>query len=127
VENATDGDAVIGVVERARLSGALTEVHRSGQGHNARVLDPARGDLRGQLRRSGVQVDLGLDPRAKDNVLVLIHAPGRTAKTAELLRRAGASPVHVVGRVGAVVPQPILSIARAPTRPADSEPSPTSD
>jgi hypothetical protein len=127
VDDATGGDAVIGVVERTRLSSALTEVHRSGQGHNARVLDPTRGDLRGQLRRSGVHVDLGLDPRAKDSVLLLIHSPGRTAKSAELLRRAGASAVHVVDRVGAIAPQPIYPTARSSTQTEGSGPPTASD
>jgi hypothetical protein len=100
-----EGDAVIAVVARERLSAVLTAIHRGGQGHNARVLDPARGDLRGQLRRSGVESEFNVDARAKDRVLVLIHAPGRTARTAELFRRAGECEVHVVGRRGAVIPQ----------------------
>jgi hypothetical protein len=101
----TEGDAVIAVVPRDRLSAVLTAVHRGGQGHNARVLDPARGDLKGQLRRSGVDQDIDIDPRAKDIVLVLIHAPGRIARTANLFRQAGETAVHVVGRTGATVPR----------------------
>jgi hypothetical protein len=103
------GDAVIGIVERGRLSGALTVIHRGGHGHNARVLDAARGDVLGQLRRAGVSTDLNVDPRARDSVLILMHAPGRTAKAAELLQRAGATTVHIVSRAGAVVPRPIFT------------------
>jgi hypothetical protein len=102
---ATEGDAVIAVVPRDRLNSVLTAVHRGGQGHNARVLDPARGDVRGQLRRSGVLQDIDLGAGAKDAVLVLIHAPGRVAKTADLFRHAGEYDVHIVGRTGAIVPQ----------------------
>ena len=100
------GDAVIGVVDRSRLSGALTAIHRGGHGHNARVLDGARGDIVGQLRRAGVSTDFNVDPRAKDVVLVLLHAPGRTRKVAELLHRAGANAVHVVNRADTADPQP---------------------
>ncbi|HEY7034257.1 MAG TPA: hypothetical protein VH482_23155 [Thermomicrobiales bacterium] len=96
----TEGAAVIAVVTRDRLSAVLTAVHRGGQGHNARVLDPARGQLLGQLRRAGIQQAFNLDPRARDTVLVLIHAPGRIAKTVDLFRRAGEFEVHVVGRAG---------------------------
>ena len=103
------GDAVVGVVDRSRLSGALTAIHRGGHGHNARVLDGARGDVIGQLRRAGVQDELGIDPRAKDSVLILVHAPGRTAKAAELLQRVGASAVHVVSRAGAELPAPFYA------------------
>lgn len=99
-----EGDAVIAAVPRGRLSAVLAAVHRGGQGHNARVLDPARGDVRGQLRRAGVQQPIALDPRAKDIVLILIHAPGRIAKTADLLKRAGETEVHIVGRSGATIP-----------------------
>jgi hypothetical protein len=123
----TEGDAVIAVVPRDRLSAVLTAVHRGGQGHNARVLDPKRGDLRGQLRRSGVQQDVEVDPRAKDVVLVLIHAPGRVAKTADMFRLAGESDVHVVGRAGATVPQsPLVAIPqvgrRSPARQGATTP-----
>jgi hypothetical protein len=117
-----DGDAVIGVVERGRLSSALTAIHRGGQGHNARVLDAARGDVLGQLRRAGVAAELGIDPRAKDLVLILLHAPGRTSKAAELLRQAGASTVQIVRRAGAEVPRPIFGELAAPGR-ANSTPA----
>ncbi|MEA2531260.1 MAG: hypothetical protein QOG89_2904 [Thermomicrobiales bacterium] len=107
-----DGDAVVGVVERGRLSAALTAIHRGGQGHNARVLDEARGDVQGQLRRAGVTTDLDLETGGKDAVVILIHAPGRTAKTAELLRREGASAVHIVSRTGAVAPRPFTAVPK---------------
>ncbi len=110
------GDAVIGLVERVTLSGALTTIHRNGQGHNARVLDGKRGDLKGQLQRAGVATEIDLDGAGPDRVLILIHAPGRVAKTVEMLQRAGASKVSVVSRAGAEVPRPFVALAPAKTR-----------
>lgn len=104
------GDAVIGIVERNRLSTVLTAVHRGGQGHNARVIDASRGDVPGQLSRAGVTQTIDLASTSLDSVLVLIHAPGRIAKTTELLQRAGADPIHVVNRVGAETPRSFTSI-----------------
>jgi hypothetical protein len=112
-----DGDAVIGLVERGQLSSVLTTIHRSGQGHYARVLDAARGDVTGQLRRAGVTADLDAEVRSPDNVVVLIHAPGRTAKAAEMLQRAGASSVRVVQRAGAEVPRPLFAPPASKGRP----------
>ncbi|HKG27297.1 MAG TPA: hypothetical protein VKB09_16715 [Thermomicrobiales bacterium] len=119
-----DGDAVIGLVERGQLSSVLTTIHRSGQGHNARVLDAARGDVTGQLRRAGVTADLDAEVRTPDSVVLLIHAPGRTAKTAEMLQRAGASSVRVVWRAGAEVPQPHFA---PPAPKGRAQPAPTTD
>jgi len=99
------GDAVLGIVERNCLSTVLTAVHRGGHGHNARVIDASRGDIPGQLRRAGVTETIDLTMNAPDTVVVLIHAPGRIAKTTELLRNAGAYPVHIVSRVGAESPR----------------------
>jgi hypothetical protein len=119
-----DGDAVIGLVERGQLSSVLTTIHRIGQGHNARVFDAARGDVSGQLRRAGVTADLDAEVRALDSVVVLIHAPGRTAKTAEMLQRAGASSVRVIQRAGAEIPRPHFA---PPTPNGRAQPAPTTD
>lgn len=110
------GDAVIGVVERNRLSTILTAVHRSGHGHNARVIDSARGDVAGQLLRAGVTDRVDLSSNPPDSVLVLIHAPGRISKTTELLQHAGAHPIHVVHRVGAETPRDFTSIPLPATK-----------
>ncbi len=91
-------DTVIAVVERNRLSGLLTAIHRAGYGHHARVLDPVRGSLAGQLERAGVIGQEGLVTQATQAVIVLIHAPGRTAAVADLLQRAGARQVVPVRR-----------------------------
>jgi hypothetical protein len=104
------GDAVIGIVERNRLSTVLTAVHRGGHGHNARVIDASRGDIPGQLSRAGVIQTIDFTSNPPDSVLILIHAPGRIAKTTELLQRAGADPIHVVNRIGAEAPRSFTSL-----------------
>lgn len=93
-----EADTVIAVVERNRLSGLLTAVHRAGHGPHARVLDPARGSLAGQLERAGVKGQAGVVAEVTQAVVVLIHAPGRTAAVADLLQRAGAKEVVPVRR-----------------------------
>lgn len=93
-----EADTVIAVVERNLLSGLLTAVHRAGHGPYARVLDPARGSLAGQLERAGVRGQAGAVAQVPQAVVVLIHAPGRTAAVADLLRRAGAKEVVPVWR-----------------------------
>ena len=125
------GDAVIGIVERNRLSTVLTAVHRGGHGHNARVIDPSRGDIPGQLRRAGVTTSIDLTANPTDTVLVLIHAPGRIAKTTDLLRQSGAHPIHVVTRIGAETPRDFTSLplptvksrGRRPSIPVQPVPS----
>lgn len=90
---ATGGDAVVGVFDRSRLSSALAATHRAGFGPHARVLDGARGDLAGQLRRAGLRVSLPAGGDA-DTVLIVVAAPGRAAAVAQIFTRAGALAVH---------------------------------
>lgn len=91
------GDSVVGVFDRADLSAALVATHRAGFGPHARVLDGARGDLVGQLRRAGLRVPLApaTDP---GTVLVVVTAPGRAAAVAQILTEAGARAVHGASR-----------------------------
>ncbi len=93
-----EADTVIAVVERSQLSGLLTAIHRAGHGHHARVLDPARGSLAGQLQRAGIAGQDELLSHGKHAVLVLVHAPGRAQTIAALLQRAGAQRVIPVRR-----------------------------
>lgn len=90
---ATGGDAVVGVFDRSRLSSALAATHRAGFGPHARVLDGARGDLAGQLRRASLRVPLPSGGDA-DTVLIVVAAPGRAATVAQIFTRAGALAVH---------------------------------
>ena len=90
-------DTVVGVFERERLSTALIATHRAGFGPHVRVLDGARGDLSGQLRRAGIRLSLAPD-REEATVLIVVTAPGRTASAADILRRAGSRTVHLITR-----------------------------
>jgi hypothetical protein len=92
------GDTVLGIVERDQLSAALTLIHRNGHGHHARVLDGARGDLKGQLLRAGVPSDFDVSAAGREAVVILMHAPGRSSLVTDLLWRAGARSVHAVSR-----------------------------
>jgi hypothetical protein len=92
-------DHVIGIFSRATLSGALASTHRAGFGPHARVLDGARGDIGQQLARAGLELSSDSRPPA-DAVAILVTAPGRTAKVAELFSRLGAESVLLAGRPG---------------------------
>ena len=109
------GDTVVGAFDRERLSSALAMVHRAGFGPHARVLDGARGDLVGQLRRAGIR--LTLEPRDEEaaTALIVVTAPGRGAAAADALARAGARAVHRAVRGG---PLPAETTGAVPdTRP----------
>jgi hypothetical protein len=92
------GDGVVGIFTRADLSSALVATHRAGFGPHARVLDPTRGDLAGQMRRAGFA--LPLEPAAGDpsSALLLVVSPGRAAAIVELFTRAGARAIHILTR-----------------------------
>jgi hypothetical protein len=93
-------DHVVGVFARDGLSSALASTHRAGFGPQTRVLDGARGDPARQLERAGLQLVSGERPSA-DAVLVVVTAPGRTTKVADLFRRLGAVSVQFASRRGA--------------------------
>ena len=95
--------AVVGVFARDRLSGGLVATHRAGYGPHARVLDGARGELMGQLRRAGLAIPLDPGEDAA-TALIVVTAPGRAAAVRDLLARAGASAVHVATRPDAAAP-----------------------
>lgn len=112
-------DAVVGVFDRDRLSEALAATHRAGFGPHARVLDGARGDVAGQLRRAGVglSVPLAVD---RGTVLILVNAPGRAALAADTFARVGARQVLRGVRPG-VAPSPLPTAdAPAPNAEADA-------
>jgi hypothetical protein len=95
------GNTVLGEISAGHLSYALTAIHRGGHGHHARVFNPERGDLRGQLRRAGIEVPPDLSSRFDDRVLVMLHSPGRVLQAETLLKSAGALRTYVVSRAGA--------------------------
>lgn len=89
-------DLAVGVFSRDDLSDVLSLLHARGVGQTARVFDPARGEIMGQLRRAGVTADLGLGPLGPDAVLVVVRSPGRGAEVGDLMLRANAQDVRVV-------------------------------
>lgn len=89
-------DAVVGVFNRDDLSRALGATHRAGFGPQARVFDAARSDLQGQLERAGVRLPRPLDADPS-TVLILVNAPGRSARVADTFARAGARHVDICG------------------------------
>ena len=107
------GDTVIGVVGRERLGSVLSAIHGGGFGPLARVFDPARGPLAGQLARAG----LPLPPEAREadpaTVLLAVTAPGRAARVADAMSRGGAHRVYVTARGANADIAPV-----APSQPA---------
>ena len=95
------GDAVIGIVERARLSAVLTAVHRGGYGHLVRVVDPERGEVGRQLQRAGIAPPAGWAAPAGERVAVVVNAPARVEAARALLLQHGAESAIVAVRTGA--------------------------
>lgn len=85
-------DHVVGVFAREHLSGALSAVHRSGFGHHVRVFDGTRQPVGDQLSRAGLRlVDATIsDPGV---LMIVVSAPGRTARVAEMLHQTNAERV----------------------------------
>jgi len=110
-------DSVVGVFDRERLSDGLVALHRAGYGPQARVLDPARGDLAGQLRRLGVAAPLDPVDQEAGTALIVVSAPGRAPAVAEALERAGARAIRRVSRDG-----PAFAVATPPTAPGPARP-----
>ena len=108
----TQPEIALAVVDRPNLSAVLTGLHRNGYGHLARVLDPERGDVVGQLQRAGAEPPIGIGAVGAGQVVVLVAAPARTGAAAELLTRLGATAAWEAARSGA--PAPVLFGSMAP-------------
>jgi hypothetical protein len=112
--NVATSDVVVAVFDRDQLTTGLVAVHRAGLGPMARVLDPARGGLDDQFRRTGYQVPVNFSDAGSDSVLVIVTAPGRAERAVETLRRAGARAVYLATRgglpidPGAGAPEPVV-------------------
>ncbi|HEU5430613.1 MAG TPA: hypothetical protein VFU81_03070, partial [Thermomicrobiales bacterium] len=89
---------VFGVFERDGLSDALVALHRAGFGPNTRVLDGARGDLTGQIRRAALHDAIDVAALASEVAIVVVSAPGRAALVADTLLRHGARRVQALTR-----------------------------
>lgn len=98
------GDTVIAAVARDQLGSVLAAMHGGGFGPLARVFDPARGPLAGQLARAG----LPLPPEAENpdgtTVLLAVTAPGRAVRVADALATGGARRVYVTARGTSAAP-----------------------
>lgn len=85
-------DHVLGVFQRERLSEALSATHRAGFGPYTRVLDGQRSDTAEQLTRAGLELASGPAPASTD-LVILVQAPGRVERVAELFHQLGAQLV----------------------------------
>jgi hypothetical protein len=104
-------EIVIATIERAKLSEALTAIHRGGFGHLTRVLDPERGEVIGQLRRAGVDVPAGFALDRGNGVAIMISAAARASAAADLLRRFDAGSIWTAEKSAASQPLPFGSLA----------------
>ncbi|MFM9105669.1 MAG: hypothetical protein ACKOWF_03090 [Chloroflexota bacterium] len=111
------GDTALAIVARERLPSVLAVVHGRGFGPMARVFDPGRGALAGQLQRAGLPVPPDVDRDAADRVVLGITAPGHAARIGDTLLQAGAAAVFVAckGREG--VPPAVIEAEGAAAAP----------
>jgi hypothetical protein len=109
----TSADHVIGTFPRAALSAALAATHRAGFGPHTRVLDGARGDAARQFERAGLRVVSG-EPLAADALLIVVTAPGRTERVADLFAKLGAESILFAARRGDERPAPAKPPLLAP-------------
>jgi hypothetical protein len=93
-------DHVLGVFARERLSEALSATHRAGFGPYTRVFDGRRSSTAAQLARAGLEIAAGPSPGPADLVIV-VQAPGRVDRVAELFHQLGAQTVAQAQRPGA--------------------------
>ena len=91
-------DAVTGIIPRDQLPNVLTLIHRAGLGPQARVLDPERGDLDGQLTRAGLIAPPPLDPVNGEEMVLVVFAPGRAPIAIEAMERFGGRAIEVLSR-----------------------------
>ena len=96
-------DHVLGVFGRERLSEALSATHRAGFGPHTRVLDGQRSSTASQLARAGLEVAHGPSP-APEDLVIMVQAPGRVDRVAELFHQLGAQLVAHAQRTS--VPSP---------------------
>src|SRR6478735_9695861 len=91
-------DAVVGIIPRARLPEVLTQIHRSGLGPQARVLDPDPGSLAAQLARAGVldAPDLMID--SDTETLLVVFSAGRMQIAIDAMQRFGGRDIQTLSR-----------------------------
>lgn len=121
-----DADTVLAAIEGDRLSSALASLHRAGHGPNVRVLDAARGDLGGQLRRAGIADPPAVAPGTAR--LLMVFAPNRVAPVVDLLQRAGSTAIYLASRGNPAPQMPVFTPSRGRARaPLPAPPSPAAE
>lgn len=104
-------DHVLGVFARERLSEALSATHRAGFGPYTRVFDGRRSSTATQISRAGLEIAEGPSPGPED-LVILVQAPGRVDRVAELFHQLGAQLVAQARRAtapsGEANPSPLV-------------------
>ena len=95
-------DFVLGVFARDDLSHALAATHRAGFGPYTRVFDGNRSGISAQLGRAGLEVASGPHP-AQDDLVIVVQAPGRVDRVAELFHQIGAADTVFPGQFVQVI------------------------
>lgn len=108
------GDTVLAIVGRDRLPIVLAEIHRAGFGSVARVFDPGRAEIVGQLRRLGLPAPPEVAVADPAFLVLTVSAPGRAALAAEAIARGGARRVYVTRRGEDAMATPLQAIDLAP-------------
>ena len=93
-------EVVVAVVDDAKLSSVLSAIHGAGLGHVARGIRSQRGDVREQLRRTGIPVEQSPEQLQDVERLLVINAAARSSMTADLLLQHGAIAVWIVSPAG---------------------------
>ncbi len=94
------GEYVIALVGTDQLPVALAALHHAGYGSNARVFDPARGDVDGQLRRAGVPPEGLPGALGGGEVAIGVQAAGRAMAVVATLIGAGVERNYLVAGDG---------------------------
>lgn len=93
-------EVVVAVVDDSKLSSVLSSIHGAGLGHVARGIRSQRGDVREQLRRTGIPVEQSPEHLQDVERLLVINAAARSLRTADLLLQHGAIAVWIVSPAG---------------------------
>jgi hypothetical protein len=91
-------DAVAGIIRRDQLPNVLTLIHRAGLGPQARVLDPERGDLPGQMTRAGLVDPPALDPVAGEETVLVVFSAGRMPAAIDAMEQFGGREIQTLSR-----------------------------
>lgn len=123
-------DAAIAIIPDAALPVVLSQLHRAGLGHTARVIRPKRAPMREQLRRAGIPVEQAPERLDDAGAILFVNAAVRSPMAANLALVHGASASWIVTRAGewtliddhlVADDAPATTPASLPTAPADDD------